>query len=394
MKFVLFYLPTVGTKAQFEKGMAGINNQNYQNMLRQISAQVRAADEMGFYAVAFTEHHFHIEGFEASNNPLLLDLYMAMQTKYIKVTQLANVLTFQNPIRLAEDIAMIDHMTRGRIIVGIARGYQKRWADTLGQLYHVGATLSDKSEMDIRNRRIFEEHYRIMIKAWTEDTFRYEGEWWKIPPDDVDFNHEAVRKYGRGIDERGKVVEIGIAPKPYQKPYPPIWQPFSFSEETFRFCGREGIVPFMLNTDETAIRNLMTAYYDEAAKVGRQYSWGQNIGIFRDVLVAKTDEEAHQWASIGNGFVWPMWFGGLGFDEALRRQGESGSLRCQYPELVERGFEYVGSPDTVNRYIEDLVKKFNPEYLLMWQYPGLVPHEEQMRSLELFATEVMPNWMD
>ena len=63
---------------------------------------------------AFTEHHFHIEGFELSNNPVLLDLYFAMQTKRIRVGQLGIVLPASNPIRVAEDIAMLDHMTGGR----------------------------------------------------------------------------------------------------------------------------------------------------------------------------------------------------------------------------------------------------------------------------------------
>jgi len=395
LKFVLFYLPTVGTRKQIESGMLpGTNTQAYQSMLYQITEQVKAADQLGYYAAAFTEHHFHIEGFEVSNNPILLSLYLGMQTKNIKVAQLANVLPFHNPLRLAEDLAMLDQMTKGRAICGIARGYQKRWADVLGQVYGVGATFSDKSETDARNRRLFNEHYQIMKKAWTSETFTYEGEFWNIPPENLEFGHEAVRDYGRGLGEDGRIKEIGIAPKPYQKPHMPVWQPFSFSEESFRFCARENIVPFMLNTDDTAIRNLMTAYQEEAAKVGREIAYGDSVGIFRDVFVAKTDEEAHRLAADGNGFVWPAWFGGLGFNEALRRHGETGKIKGDYADLCERGFEFVGTPDTVNFMIEKLVKKHNPEYLLMWQYPGLIPHEDMMRHIEMFATQVMPNWTE
>ena len=85
MKFILFYLPSVGTLSQTKQGMAGINSQNYQNMLWQVSEQIKFADRAGFWGAAFTEHHFHIEGIEESNNPILLDLYFGMQTTRIRL---------------------------------------------------------------------------------------------------------------------------------------------------------------------------------------------------------------------------------------------------------------------------------------------------------------------
>lgn len=396
MKFVLFYLPTVGTRKQIESGMLpGQNTQAYQSMLYQITEQVKAADQLGYYAAAFTEHHFHIEGLEVSNNPIMLSLYLGMQTKNIKLAQLANVLPFHNPIRLAEDIAMLDQMTQGRAIAGIARGYQKRWADVLGQVYGVGATFSDKTSADERNRQLFNEHYQIIRKAWSSETFSYKGDIWNIPPEGLEFNaHDAVKQYGRGMGDDGYIKEVGIAPKLYQNRDIEVWQPFSHSEDTWRFCATENIVPFMLNTDDTKMKRLIDAYHDEALKVGREISYGDSIGIFRDVLVAKTDEDAHRLAADGNGFVWPAWFGDLGFNEALRREGETGKIKGDFKDLCERGFEFIGTPDTVNRQIEHLVKTHNPEYLLMWQYPGLVPHEDMMRHIEMFATQVMPNWTD
>ncbi|RFU65128.1 LLM class flavin-dependent oxidoreductase [Peribacillus glennii] len=396
MKFVLFYLPTVGTRKQIESGMLpGQNTQAYQSMLYQITEQVKAADQLGYYAAAFTEHHFHIEGLEVSNNPIMLSLYLGMQTKNIKLAQLANVLPFHNPIRVAEDIAMLDQMTKGRAVFGMARGYQKRWADVLGQVYGVGATFSDKSQSDARNRQLFDEHYKIIRKAWASETFSHKGDIWTIPPEGLEFAaHNAVRDYGRGMGEDGTIKEIGIAPKLYQNREIEIWQPFSHSEDTWRFCATENIVPFMLNTDDTRMKRLIDAYHEEALKVGREIAYGDSIGVFRDVLVAKTDEDAHRLAADGNGFVWPAWFGDLGFNEALRREGETGKIKGDFKDLCERGFEFIGTPDTVNRQIEHLVKTHNPEYLLMWQYPGLVPHEDMMRHMEMFATQVMPNWTD
>ena len=105
MKASLFYLPSIGSRAEIEAGMAGMNPHFYQRMLKELTEQIKLGDALGYDSVSFTEHHFHIEGFELSNNPVLLDLYFAMQTKRIRVGQLGIVLPASNPIRVAEDIA-------------------------------------------------------------------------------------------------------------------------------------------------------------------------------------------------------------------------------------------------------------------------------------------------
>ena len=107
MKASLFYLPSIGSRAEIEQGMAGMRPDYYQRMLKELSEQIKLADELGYDSVSFTEHHFHIEGFEVSQNPVLRDLYFALQTKRIRVGQLGIVLPASNPIRVAEDIAML-----------------------------------------------------------------------------------------------------------------------------------------------------------------------------------------------------------------------------------------------------------------------------------------------
>jgi alkanesulfonate monooxygenase SsuD/methylene tetrahydromethanopterin reductase-like flavin-dependent oxidoreductase (luciferase family) len=130
MKASIFCLPSVGSRAETEAGMAATRPELYQRMLKELTELVKLADDLGYDSVSFTEHHFHIEGFEVSNNPVLLDLYFAMQTKRIRVGQLGIVLPAANPIRVAEDIAMLDHMTGGRACAGFARGYQRRWVES------------------------------------------------------------------------------------------------------------------------------------------------------------------------------------------------------------------------------------------------------------------------
>src|SRR5215471_14914037 len=123
MKVSLFYLPSIGSRAEIERGMAGLRGDLYGRMLGELAEQACLADEVGYDSISFTEHHFHVEGFELSNNPVLLDLFVAMQTRHIRVGQLGIVLPAANPIRVAEDIAMLDQMTGGRANAGFARGY-------------------------------------------------------------------------------------------------------------------------------------------------------------------------------------------------------------------------------------------------------------------------------
>lgn len=99
MKTSLFYLPCVGTRQHIEAGNAGLNGAYYDTMLREVLGQCQLADELGYDSVSFTEHHFHSEGFELSNNPVLLDLFVGLQPRSDCHVQCAQVGLFANAIR-------------------------------------------------------------------------------------------------------------------------------------------------------------------------------------------------------------------------------------------------------------------------------------------------------
>jgi alkanesulfonate monooxygenase SsuD/methylene tetrahydromethanopterin reductase-like flavin-dependent oxidoreductase (luciferase family) len=152
---------------------------------------------------------------------VLLDLFVAMQTKRIRVGQLGIVLPAANPIRVAEDIAMLDHMTGGRVNAGFARGYQRRWVDIMAQHAHGirGALPHQHDEIDAANRAAFEENFAIIKKFWTEEMLTHDGKLWKIPLDDIPWDIEATRVFGKGAPN-GIVEAVGVVPKPLQKPHP------------------------------------------------------------------------------------------------------------------------------------------------------------------------------
>ena len=183
MKFMLFVLPTVPGTLEDRKRLRpiGRNNERYQQMLDEMRKLAVFADDAGFDVMATTEHHFHSEGYETSVAPLLLYADLAARTKRIKFSPLGLVLPSWDPIRAAEELAVLDHLTKGRIYAGFARGYQDRWVNVLGQQYHVTGAPMDGSSIDNHNRKVYEETLKVIKKAWTEESLDYDGEYYKVP---------------------------------------------------------------------------------------------------------------------------------------------------------------------------------------------------------------------
>jgi len=392
MQVSVFYLPSIGSRSEIEKGMAGLRCDLYQQMLHELKEQAQLADELGYDSISFTEHHFHIEGFEISNNPVLLDLFIAMHTKRIRVGQLGIVLPAQNPLRVAEDIAMLDHMSGGRANAGFARGYQRRWVDVMAQQMHGihGVTPAEHDEIDQANRDAFEEHFQIIKRAWTEDLLDFKGKYWQIPPEGTPWPIEATKQWGAGVDAQDIVRQIGVVPKPLQKPHPPLFQPFASSEATIRWCAREHVTAILPPMHAGMENKLYDVYREEAAANGRTLETGEGLGLLRDVVVADTDEEAFQLWQQGGAFCGAAWFAPFGFWRGFADPGTGEMLPVE--EQLKRGLVLVGSPDTVSRQVETILKGTPMKWLFAWTYNGLIPHDKILRSLELFSTKVLPRF--
>ena len=397
MEVGVFYLPSIGNKAEISAGMAGRRTDLYQRMLTNLGEQARYLDEHGYYGVAFTEHHFHIEGEEVSTNPILLDMFLGMQTKRLRVGQLGLVLPCQNPIRVAEDIAILDQVTKGRAFAGFARGYQPRWVNTLGQHYQgLADNQTDPEGYEKLKKELYEEHFEIIMKAWTNPTFSHHGKHWQIPPPNIFWAaHEVTRKYGHGVDDKGILTEIGTVPETYQKPHPPLFQPFSFSESSVRWAAQHNVVPITIVCDKEICTGQFNACQDGAAQVGKKYSFGQGIGIAREMVVADTDEEAIAIAREAGCFIWTKFFEPFGFNAAIARPGENyKDVPNTFESMCDRGLTICGSPDTVSRKLEALFKDLPAEYFWAFIYNELVPQKALMRSFELLTTKVLPRFTD
>ena len=370
MKFDIFCLPTVPGTLEDRAALRpiGRNNERYQQMIEELRDIAILADQSGFDAFSTTEHHLHSEGFEASVAPLLLYADLAARTKHIKFAPLGLVLPSWDPIRCAEEIAVLDHLTKGRVIAGFARGYQDRWTNVLGQQYRVSAATMDGSEVDLNNREVFEEVFDIIRLAWTQDAIDYDGKYYQIPtPYKEGISNWPPRSwtntYGAPgeLDEKGTIRKVCVIPKPYQDPHPPLWQPFAVSETTIRRTAQRGIVPWILTSLPEKFAQLCDAYQEEAAGSGRELGLGESVGAVRAVYFGDTYEEAFQLGYKSTGVGFHHYFGAFGFVEPFRNPGEEGPRPLTfatemetYQRMVDHSYVLCGTVDQVKRKIESL----------------------------------------
>jgi alkanesulfonate monooxygenase SsuD/methylene tetrahydromethanopterin reductase-like flavin-dependent oxidoreductase (luciferase family) len=413
MKFMLFVLPTVPATFEERRNLRpiGRNNERYQQMLEELRKLVVLAEQAGFDVFSTTEHHFHSEGYEASVAPLLLYADLAARTERIKFASLGLVLPAWDPLRVAEEIAVLDHLTKGRFYAGFARGYQDRWVNVLGQQYHATGAPMDGSAIDQHNREVYEEVLEIIRKAWTEDTITYNGKYYKIPyPYEEGIQRwpaaEWTRQYGAPgeVDAQGVVRKISVIPKPYQQPHPPLFQPFSVSENTIRYTARSSIVPWILVSNPPDFQRLCQVYQEVAQASGRSLKLGESVGAFRAVHFGKTEAEAVALLRDTNYRGFKEYFSGFGFGEAFRTAEDNEKYPMTPLPLEEltverlRRVKYAlaGTPDQVRAEVEALQTLYGSGGELEWFGwffdQGFMSWDETQRQFEAFAKEIMPHF--
>lgn len=156
-------------------------------------------DSLGYYGVGFNEHHTSPYGL--MNSPNLMAASAAQRTKNLKLLIYGNVLPVHEPLRLAEELAMLDNLSQGRVISGFVRGIPREYV-VYGVPYH-------------ESRGRFNEAWEIIERAWTEEVFSYEGEFWSYK-------------------------DVAIWPRPVQQPHPPIWVPITGSQESIEWAAGHG----------------------------------------------------------------------------------------------------------------------------------------------------------
>jgi alkanesulfonate monooxygenase SsuD/methylene tetrahydromethanopterin reductase-like flavin-dependent oxidoreductase (luciferase family) len=203
-------------------------------------------DALGYYALWTAEHHFQREGYECFPNLIQLSLWLATQTKRLKLGCAFNVLPMWHPIRLAEDYAMADIVTDGRVIMGVGRGYHSREVESFG------APVIDQAA----NRELFEEQVDLMLKCFNDEAFSHHGKAYDVPP---------------AVEYRGyQLTDITCVPRPKHLPVE-IWMPIASSKSIDYMASKKFKAMITLN-GEKILDDVVKAYRDACAKHGR--TWG------------------------------------------------------------------------------------------------------------------------
>ena len=324
--------------------------------------QYAFADEMGFDGIMSNEHHASYWCMKPAVN--LDAAVIAKVTKKVKIAILGNVIAVNDPIRMAEEIAMLDCYSNGRIISGFVRG-------TAVESLAGGIIPAE-------NRSRFEEAHDLIIKCWTEPgPFRFEGKHYQY-----------------------RVINPWV--KPVQQPHPPIWFPGLSSAESVVWAASHQHPYMNLGSLLDHTQFLKSVYIDTAKETGFQPG-PEHFGYLLRVLCADTDEKAQE---IGRHFLWtenhrnrgPVEHNdppGYQSRQAVQIQrslpGAGGfGKRMSYEELQEVNNVIVGSPETVIRKLRNIIEELNPGYMHIYGNEGGITHAESMRSIELLGQEVIP----
>jgi alkanesulfonate monooxygenase SsuD/methylene tetrahydromethanopterin reductase-like flavin-dependent oxidoreductase (luciferase family) len=318
-------------------------------------AFIQECDKAGFYCLHLAEHH------QTPLNmvpvPGVFLGAVARMTKHVKMGPLVYLLPLYSPLRMIDEICMLDHLSHGRAEIGVGRG-----VSPFELKYH-------KIEHD-QSREIFIDAFDCISKGLGTDMLSYKGK---------HYNYE----------------NVPIALKPLQAPHPPFWYGSSGAEGS-TWAGERGLHFVTLGPTAFAKENIDTfkaafAKRGKAAQPKPEFAGGVAIGVQRHIFVDETDETAKVWAK-------PAMEAHLANINWIRtKHGVTGTaarmknVRGQnFEECVEEGTAIAGSPKTVLAELERQHAQIGFNYLLAYLFLGTMSMNDAMRSLKLFTAEVMP----
>ena len=360
---------------------------SHAQLLDDIREQVQLCEQLGFDTVWLPEHHLNPEGLGNSPNPILFAADLASRTSRIKIGFACLTTTMWHPIRLAEDIALLDQLTKGRVEVGFGRG--GRPSDTMP--FNIKA---DPRNEDT-NRELFLETIDAVVGAWTNDYFSHQGPNYTLPPRGLPHHPFFTGEEPHVVND--EVTKLKLVPKPYQDPHPPIWLMVS-SQRTARLAAERGYNAMAAGTATDVLREFVDVYAGIRSEVGgREYARGEGWAVSRPVHVAPTMEEARKTFEIpvirqrefqlynrDPGAYMRQLYG----EDAEASQGKPA---ITWETLLERAM-LAGPPEHVVEQVQELREVCGIENVITFMDAGGVPHDKIMRSIELFGTKVMPEF--
>jgi len=328
-------------------------------------------EELGFDGVVFNEHHYSSYGTMPSPN--LIAAALSQRTKKIKIGVLGNILPLRNhPVRVAEEYAMIDCLSNGRLIAGFVRGIPAEYV-----WYGVNPEES---------RGRFQEAYDLIMTAWTQSVWSFEGEFFQLK-------------------------DCAVWPRPIQQPHPPIWIA-ARSAESVEWCVKRHLTCAQVYQTDGQIEDTFN-YYRAKAKEDGWEATPDDFILCRHIYIDESDKKAKEIAEPAMRYFFSVY--NRGFNDAINqtaadqqkllaklttersfnyfRDGNRARIDFStlgWDDLVKSGYMIAGSPDTVARQIQAQMKQVGADHFMGMFHIGNLAHEKVISSLDLFKKEIMP----
>ncbi len=325
-----------------------------------ILEQVQLEEELGFDSVWFGEHHYSGYSF---GSPPVMAMAAAARTKRIRLGTGVSLVPLNHPIRLAEEYAMLDVLSGGRLEYGIGRGFLKYSHQVFG---------INEDE----NHERYHEGTDIIVKAWTStEPFSYTGKFWTLQ-------------------------DYSFFPKPLQQPYPPIYASGVLTPESCVWAGSQGFhlaTAFFVPAEERVQKNIQL-YRQALQEAGHNPAEREVAGVFQ-MYCGESNEEAHR---SGGSYVlnYYKFFGSLDQRSPHTSKAfasyEGGVAKVfkgiSYDELDKRNLILIGDAENLVARIKWAQEFYGTNYLILEVAQGGMPHKHVMPSLERFAKYVMPHF--
>ena len=325
----------------------------------------RLAEDAGFDGIMLNEHHNAPFCMQAKCN--VFASILAAHTKRVKIVLLGNPLPLsEDPLRLAEELAMIDMISKGRLVSGFVRGGgQEQLATGVNPAY---------------NRERFEEAHQIIVKAWTETgPLRWEG---------THYHHRVVNPWA----------------VPLQTPHPRVWIPGVVSRETIVWAAKKRYPYIALSTGIEATKKIWEVY-DQVARDTGYESGPENRGYLQQIHVAETEEKAlanakqFRWMQGEfTGLAHPVWSSPSGYFAPSYRTAfveyavgrRSNPRGAEFEDQIRDGRIIYGTPKTVMPGLRRLLEETRPSILGFWAADGFVSDADTKSCIKLMGQEVLP----
>ena len=330
------------------------------------------ADRLGYDGIGFNEHHCSPYGL--MNSPNLMASAAAQRTKRVKLLIYGNLLPLHEPLRLAEELSMIDCLSGGRLVSGFARGIPREY-----QVHNVPLQES---------RARFEEAYEIITGAWTQEVFSYEGKFWSYK-------------------------DVAMWPRPVQRPHPPVWIPVTGSKESIEFAAKHDI-PITPGLRPGGLQEDMIRYYTKCLKASGHQITPNHLTMGLNAYIADSKAQAVKENAPYFLYFNRTLFSHGNFTETSLGQaaGYMSSQSVDYvrPENlreVERAradFRNMtlddvasmaerlpwGTPQEVTERIIAMVDRTGANTIQVMMNAGAMPHEMYIEQIRRFARDVLP----